>query len=293
MLCTVILVENPAQIPSQRGASDTLGDVTGVSALLIPDLPISRQADEALAAAERVIAGRPGTIAVAITDLASGDTAANAAASTPMYSASLIKLVSALDVAVRSEAPVAGRDAEWIARALGPSDDEAMNALWSVFDGVGAIARVSGTLGLTQTRPADRPSQWGESWTSASDMVAVLEYLYTGVSAADRDLVLGAMAAPPPIATDRFDQAYGLFTVPGRTVVKQGWMCCQRGLITLHSMGSVGGRYLVAVLSAQPLAVGRVGARATLDDVTTAITDALSGTTDIPDVSASAPIVAP
>ncbi|MCA1565863.1 MAG: hypothetical protein LC803_09535 [Acidobacteria bacterium] len=225
----------------------------------------------AVAAGDALTAATPGaTLGVAVLDRHTGQNSTGAAGAAPMYAASLTKIMVALDVMAmrRDGAPVLRADLDLIRRALGPSDDESMNALWVRFDGYGAVERVVSRLDLTETRPPDDPSQWGEAVTSARDVVALYEHLLTELPAADRDLLLGALAAAPPVATDGFDQAYGLLAgAPERPAVsKQGWMCCQDGRITLHSAGLPHGadRYVVALLSSVPSAVGYDGARSLL-----------------------------
>lgn len=224
-----------------------------------------------MAAGDALATATPGaTLGVAVLDRHTGQTSTGAAGAAPMYAASLTKIMVAVDVMAmrRGGVPVLPADLDLIRRALGPSDDEAMNTLWVRFDGHGAVDRVASRLGLTETRPPDDPSQWGEALTSARDVVALYEHLLTELPAADRDLLVGALAAAPPIATDGFDQAYGLLAgAPGMPVVsKQGWMCCQGGRITLHSAGlpEDRGRYVVALLSSVPSAVGYGGARTLL-----------------------------
>jgi hypothetical protein len=80
------------------------------------------------------------------------------------YTASLSKLIVIVDVLDRrrTQGLQVTRRSEAIARALGPSDDSAMSALWEKFDGAGAPARVSAKLGLEGTTAPRRFGQWGE-----------------------------------------------------------------------------------------------------------------------------------
>ena len=76
--------------------------------------------------------------------------------------------------------------------------------------------------------------------------------------------------AATPIASDGFDQEFGVFgTLPG-AAVKQGWMCCLAGQRHLHSMGVVGGR-VVVLLSEVPSSVGYDRAKAALDAAAAAV----------------------
>ncbi|MGH3978109.1 MAG: serine hydrolase [Pseudonocardiaceae bacterium] len=237
-----------------------------------PGIPAPRAglAAAATAAVDALAAGTPGlTVAVAVLDRATGETAAGSAAGAPLYSASLVKILVAVDVLQRRRGGLAVHedDIALIRRALGPSDDQAMNALWVRFDGYGAVGRVAGQLDLAETRVPQDPSQWGEAEMSASDVVRLYDHVLTGLPAADRELIMGAIGAAPPVATDGFDQTFGLLEPHGPPVTsKQGWMCCLDGRITLHSAGTLDTerRFVVALLSSQPRAAGYESARATL-----------------------------
>lgn len=227
-------------------------------------------------------------LGVAVLDRVTGETAVGARGDEPFYAASLAKLVVTVDVLDRRRTEglvLTDDDVALIRRALGPSDDSAMNALWVRFDGAGSAARVSADLGLTgTTAPAD-PSQWGEMSVSAGDYLRLYTYVLDGLPAADRDLVVGALAAAPSTAADGFDQAFGLLdpVVDGRgapgAVAKQGWMCCFSGQLYLHSAGVVGPaeRFVVVVLARIPHGPGWDAARAEVTAVASAAVRALTG----------------
>lgn len=280
--CTVGSGENTPGPESSRTGPAPLGGAGRPSTAAedpSPPAPAPRAVPDGRAAAatsavDALGAANPGTVlGVAVLDRNTGELATGASAGVPMYSASLVKVIVAVDVLDRRRTglPVDDGDLALIRRALGPSDDDAMNALWTSFDGIGAIGRVAAALGLQDSRAPDDPSQWGESIVSARDMVTVYSHVLDGMPPADRDLLLGAMAAAPPVAADGFDQAYGLLSAGPRPDVaaKQGWLCCLGGMITLHSTGALDGagqpsRYVVALLSSQPRGVGYDGARSTV-----------------------------
>jgi hypothetical protein len=68
-------------------------------------------------------------------------------------------------------------------------------------------------------------------------------------------------------------QAFGLLDPArrGPAGAKQGWLCCLRSSIDLHSAGFLDGdgRSVLAIMSNQPFGYG--AARTVLDDATTAI----------------------
>lgn len=227
--------------------------------------------DAAVAAAAGITATTAEVVlGAAVLDRKTHEVSVNPAATVPVFAASLVKVLVVVDMLGRrhSGLAVSDRDIMLIRRALGPSDDEAMNVLWSRFDGVGAVERVAQQLGLAHTRPPAEPSQWGETLTSAHDVMVLYRHVLDAMAPADRDLIMGSIAAAPPIASDGFDQTFGLLgteTSPD-TAAKQGWMCCQGGRITLHSAGTVGQaqRFVVVLLSTQPREAGYDSAAAIL-----------------------------
>ena len=231
-------------------------------------------------------AGDSTVLAVAVQDRATGELAVGDRGDEPVLTASLSKVVLAVDVLDRRRLEglaVADGDLELLSRALGPSDDSSMNALWSRFDGAGAAARLSGRLGLVATTGPRDPSQWGEVAVPASDTVRIWLHILDDMPAADRDLMIAAMDAAPTTARDGFDQSYGLLSEqvdgpagPG-AVAKQGWMCCIAGQYHLHSAGAVGAdqRFVVVLLARMPRGGGWEPMRAEVSAIAQAATRAL------------------
>jgi hypothetical protein len=218
-------------------------------------------------------------LAVAVLDRRTGELAVNGRGDEPYYTASLSKLVVIVDVLDRRRLDgltVTDADLALIERALGPSDDSAMSALWERFDGAGAPARVSARLGLEGTTAPRRTGQWGEVEVTAADYVKLWRYVLDEMPAADRDLLISDMEAAPPVAKDGFDQAFGLLAPEVRgsggpgAVAKQGWMCCFSGQYYLHSAGALGAdrRFVMALLTRVPRSEGWPGARSELDGIT-------------------------
>jgi hypothetical protein len=233
----------------------------------------------AVTAAEAA-AGPSTELAVAVLDRSTGELAVGGRGEEPFYTASLSKLVVIVDVLDRRRLDgltVTDADLALFGRALGPSDDTAMSALWERFDGEGAPARVSKRLGLEHTAAPREIGQWGEVEVSAVDYVKIWRYVLDEMPAADRDLLLKDMQAAPATAKDGFDQAFGLLSPAVRgdgsgAVAKQGWMCCFSGRYYLHSAGAVGAdrRFLVALLTRDPRVNGWDAARAQLDGIASA-----------------------
>lgn len=242
--------------------------------------PRTGLAAAAVAAAEKA-AGGSTQLAAAVLDRVTGERVTGGRGGQPYYTASLSKVVVAVDVLDRRRFEglvVTEPDLDLFRRALGPSDDSAMNALWSRFDGAGAAGRVSSRVGLAATSNPRDPSQWGEMTVSAADTSRIWEYILDDMPAADRDLLLADLQAAPPRARDGFDQAYGLLSPdvdggggPG-AVAKQGWMCCFSGIYYMHSAGVVGAdqRFVVALLTRVPRSGGWEAARQELDRIAAA-----------------------
>lgn len=260
-------------LPPQTGVRDVAGG------LAPPRPPTDPRVREAVQEADRVAAGMDGsTVAVAVLDRASGEVVGGAHAGETMYTASVVKLFVVLDVVQRRHhgTSVSAADEDLIRRALGPSDDDAMNALWDRFDGQGAVSRVAARYGLAETRPPERSGDWGDTRSSARDVVTVLGRA-AELPSADRDLVVGAMENAPRTAFGGFDQAFGLRAGSARVAAKAGWMCCTDGRVSMHSTGLLGPdeRFAVAVLSTQPSSSGYSGARDGVSEVAAPILGAL------------------
>lgn len=251
-----------------------------------PEPPRTGMARAAVDAAESVAPERT-DFAVAVLDRDTGELALGKRGTEPFYTASLSKVVVAVDIVDRRRLEglvVTPADLELLHRALSASDDGAMNALWSRFDGAGAPARVSARLGLSGTTAPSDPSQWGEMSVPAVDHVRIWQYILDAEPSTERTLLISAMQSAPATARDGFDQAFGLLAPEIRgadgtgSVAKQGWMCCFSGRYYLHSAGAVGAddRYLVALLARIPRGVGWEPARQQLDSIATAAVQALS-----------------
>ena len=249
-----------------------------------PVAPRSGLAQAAVDAAQGA-AGSATELAVAVLDRETGALALGARGGEPYYTASLSKVLVGVDVLDRRRLDglaVADADIALLHRALGPSDDNAMNALWSRFDGAGGVGRVSSRVGLTGTTGPRDPSQWGEVSMSAEDTVRIWRYILEDMPTADRDLLVSAMDAAPARAADGFNQAFGLLApavdgpgAPG-AVAKQGWMCCFSGKYYIHSAGAVGGdrRFVMALLTRVPRAPGWEAARQEMTRIATAAVQA-------------------
>jgi hypothetical protein len=244
--------------------------------------PAGRAAAEGAAAED--VAAASTQLGVAVLDRVTGEFAVGRRGDEPIYTASEAKIVLVVDMLDRRRLDgLAVDDAalDLVRRALSRSDDNAMNALWTRFDGPGAAGRVARRLGLTGTSNPEDTGQWGQMEVSAADTVRIWRYVLETMPAADRDLMMTDLRAATPEGADGFDQSFGLLdpTVrgPRATVAKQGWMCCFSGQYYLHTAGSIGTdqRYLVAVLTRVPRSGGWPTARRELDGIVAAAAAAL------------------
>jgi hypothetical protein len=268
----------PLVVPTAAGA------VTPPATPAAPATPAPEGRASAAVTAAEAAAARSTQLGVAVLDRTTGELAVGRRGDEPYYTASEAKMVLVVDVLDRRRLDglaVDDRSLDLVKRALSQSDDGAMNALWTRFDGPAAAARVAQRLGLKGTSNSEDVGQWGQMEVSAADTVRIWRYVLEGMPAADRDLVMTDLRAATPQGKDGFDQSFGLLDPavrgPRATVAKQGWMCCFSGQYYLHTAGSVGAdqRYLVAVLTRVPRGKGWEAARRESDGITAAVLGAL------------------
>jgi hypothetical protein len=202
---------------------------------------------------------------VAALNLRTGDFAEGRSGARQFFSASLVKLIVVVDMLDRRRLEgmaISDADLRLVARALSASDDGAMNALWGKFDGVGAIGRVAGRIGLTATKAPGDPSQWGETLVTAGDFVRIYQHILVNMPPEDRAVIVNALAATAQTAADGFDQFFGLLGqgASPHVYAKQGWVSYRPARLFLHSAGVVhddrtNGDYAIARLSTVATAV--------------------------------------
>ncbi|MEU4802625.1 hypothetical protein [Actinosynnema sp. NPDC023587] len=267
-MTTACTAAGPAATPSAPTPASTSADPPrpAVPRVVEPTAP-----DLAAAVARAVDGGAGVDLAVAVLDLSTGTTAGHRA-DVPFHTASLSKLLVAVDLLAAGEVDDGDRDR--LHRALSDSDDEAMNELWTAHDGIGAVERVAGLAGLTATHAPADPAQWGDVEMSADDLVRLYRYVLTRLPEAARAFVVEALSSAPDTAADGFDQAFGLLTPDVGGYAKQGWMWYYPTDLYLHSAGVVGDRYVVALLSVQS-STAPDDARGHLDDIAHALLSTL------------------
>ena len=169
-------------------------------------------------------------------------------------SASLVKLLIAIDALDSGADPKARRR---LGLMLERSDDDIASSLWVARGGPLIITRTAGRLELAGTRMPRQPGRWGDVLLTAHDVGRIYEYVLTRLPDADRELIVDALARAPRTAEDGFDQHFGIPDgLGGSWAVKQGWSNSPTDLV-IHTSGLVGDgwRYVAVLLTQHPLGV--------------------------------------
>ena len=203
----------------------------------------------------RAAAGvEPGTtLGAVVYDRTTGTSPVEYNASRPFSSASLVKLLIAIDVL---EQGAGAADRERVARMLTLSDDDLASMFWVRQGGPELVTRMSSELGLGGVRPPAVSGQWGEVVVTPRDVVSIYRAVLD-LAPADRSLIVDALAEAPRHAADGFDQHFGIPDgLDAEWAVKQGWGSNDHAMV-LHSTGLAGPRfrYVVVLLTEHPLDV--------------------------------------
>ncbi|MFB7717023.1 hypothetical protein [Nocardia sp. NPDC056100] len=205
-------------------------------------------------------AASPGsTVGIDVVDIGSGAVLADLNADQQFYTASVVKLLIALDELKSQNWQADSDTAAELTQMLATSDDDIADTLWDADGGGDIVTRMADLIGLPGTQAPEDNAQWGETLTTPQDVVKLLDYLNDTVPLPARTLILSAMRGATQISADGTDQYFGI--PDGLTgdawAVKQGWMSLDDST-TLDTTGLVaatpGGplRYAVVVLTTQP-----------------------------------------
>lgn len=250
-----------------------------------PDEPVPVSAAEQAALAEAVSRAVnevvPGTeVGLAVHDQLTGKMLTSVHADEQFYTASVVKLLIGIQVLRQAnwEVPT-GTDRDELAAMLSGSSDWVAAALWGAHGGPAITTEVTALVGLDGTSPPRNPQQWEMTRMSPRDVLRVYQYIDNEMPQQAREFVLTALATAPALATDGFDQFFG---IPGALpdtgwAIKQGWMRIDNGLV-LNTTGIVGSdrRYLVALLTRQPGGTSFEDGRAAVTAGIAALTPALN-----------------
>jgi hypothetical protein len=228
--------------------------------------------------------GAGGSISVAVVGPDGVPIAESSGAGSPVYTASLVKLLvveQLLDAAAEDGLPLDAADRDDLERAITWSDDQAMNRLWVAYDGARQVRSAVEEFGLRDTAPPAEPGQWGQATTSAADLALFLTALPDHLAGDDLATLTGWMRAASDQGADGFDQVFGLRSpavgAAGPVAVKQGWMCCVDGTRQVHSAGVLPDGTAVVLLGEFPEAVPWDAARAALDEAADGVLAGLGG----------------
>lgn len=168
------------------------------------------------------------TAGVAVFDRQTGTFTEQLNTSTRFRSASVVKLLLALDF-LWNRGPdytVPAADRALLEPMLRSSYDDAADHYWEENGGSAIITRMVGRLGLKDTAPPPTGYEgyWGYTSLSARDTVTIYRYLLDSAPGPVRDFVMGNLRGSTRCASDHFDQHFGIagaFEKPW--AVKQGW----------------------------------------------------------------------
>ncbi len=166
------------------------------------------------------------TFGVVVVDRETGETTAEENQHDQFRSASLVKLLIALDY-FRQRGPAAEipeEDRELLGSMLRVSDDEAASVLWVQQGQETIVERMVGLLGLEDTEPPADRRIWGYTATSAADVARTYEYVLGEANPETREFILGHLREVTRCAVDGRHQYFGIpRAAPEPWAVKQGW----------------------------------------------------------------------
>ncbi|MGA6166676.1 hypothetical protein [Amycolatopsis magusensis] len=246
-----------------------------------PEVPLTEeeQAELASAVVAAVEAAAPGTdLGLAVYDRVARSVVAIENADTQFYSASVVKLLIAIDLLHDAGWTADDRAKENLAQLLGASDDGVADALWAAGGRRDIVRQASALIGLVSTTPPNVSDEWEMTRISARDVVSTYEYIHHQLPQSAREVLLAALTGPDDRAADGFDQFFGIPAALPDTMwgVKQGWMRAA-GHVVLHTTGVVGDRYSVALLTHQPSRLSYESASQALTAGIAALAPVLSG----------------
>nr|WP_308294764.1 hypothetical protein [Streptomyces sp. JJ66] len=191
--------------------------------------PPAGPGDGERAAAPPAVNLPPGvTAGIAVYDRQRGEFTEQHDADRQFRSASVVKLLLALDVLddLGPGEKVPAADRARLEAMLTSSDDRQASHYWARRGGSQIIQRMVTRLGLTGTAPppAGYPGYWGYTALTAADTVRVYRHILDDASRAVRDLIMDSLHQATRCAADGYDQGFGIasaFEHP--RAVKQGW----------------------------------------------------------------------
>ncbi|WP_408995899.1 hypothetical protein [Streptomyces europaeiscabiei] len=166
------------------------------------------------------------TAGVAVFDRQTGTFTEQLNSGTQFRSASVVKLLMALDH-LWNRGPdyiIPAADRAWLEPMLRSSDDDAANYYWSNHGYSSIVTRMVDRLDLSDTDPPADANFWGYTAMSARDTVTIYRYILEKAPAPVRNFVMDNLRRSTRCASDKFDQHFGVAGAFNRPwAVKQGW----------------------------------------------------------------------
>jgi hypothetical protein len=292
MLVTVLALMALAGCRDDSGAAPRAGAASSVPSESAPEPALSPTDQQPAAPSTTSTAGaggpglrpalvdfvrrQPGTLSVQVRDRVTGATWQAGNTGFAAWTASTIKLAVATALLERNRAgsiALSASDRSTMRSMLVDSSNEATDALWEKYDGIGMLPTFRDRYGMANLAVvAGYRPYWRHLQCSTSDLTAVMTYALGSLAAADRAELVGYLRA----ATKT--QPWGVWAAgaaqsPGH---KPGWAFKPEGRPdhwVVHSVGFAGPgeRYVVAVMYDLPKGRGvKEGAQAVTDVVTLA-----------------------
>lgn len=169
------------------------------------------------------------SVSFVVVDRATGKVRAEHNPLTQYRSASLVKLLIALDYLESrgSDAEIPPDDRVLLESMLRSSDDEAASELWARNGWETIVERMADRLDLTDTKPPADRRVWGYTATSAADVTRIYEYLLEGADPSVSEFILGNLRKVTRCAIDGRDQHFGI-----PNVVDEAWRSSKGGRAT-------------------------------------------------------------
>ncbi|HVX43032.1 MAG TPA: tat pathway signal sequence [Mycobacteriales bacterium] len=191
-----------------------------------------------LAAVQRYLHTRPGTVGIVVRDRATGAVWRNEYAGTYVWTASTVKLAMVVDLLLRDRAgqiQLSESDRGLIHNMLNWSDDDAADTLWFKYGGADFATRFP-SYGLTGiTFVSGFHHYWGHMKCTPDDLDRLMQYVLTQLPADLRDYIVGELR------NVRSEQQWGVWGAgpaaqPGN---KDGWSLEPGGWV-INSVGFTG-----------------------------------------------------
>ncbi|GIH10185.1 lipoprotein [Rhizocola hellebori] len=165
---------------------------------------------------------------IAVFDRQSGSYLTQVNATGRFRSASLVKILIALDflLARGPDYAISASDRAQLELMLRGSDDKAASYFYQRIGGEPGIKRMITLMALENTAPPSAVglNGWGSTTLSANDMVRVYRYLLEQSPAPVRELIMGNLRQSTPCGTDAYHQTFGIpLAFPRPWTAKQGW----------------------------------------------------------------------